>query len=46
MCADVFGKAFDLKFIREAIADTNTNYGGFSYEGTRVVFVNGDIDPW
>ena len=29
-----------------AIKKTNDFYGGLSYTGERVIFVNGDIDPW
>ena len=28
------------------INSTNAYYGGVDYKGSRVVFVNGDIDPW
>ncbi len=28
------------------IRDTNDYYGGNEPEGTRVLFVNGNIDPW
>lgn len=45
-CKDIFGDKFDLDLLKQSIADTNTNYGGYDYEGTRVVFVNGNIDPW
>jgi hypothetical protein len=45
-CAEVFGPQFDSDFLAEAVANTNTYYGGYNYQGTRVVFVNGNIDPW
>lgn len=45
-CADIFGNKFNFKLLEQSIIDTNTNYGGYDYEGSRVVFVNGNIDPW
>jgi len=45
-CQDIFGSKFDLKLLEESVFDTNSNYGGYDYEGSRVVFVNGNIDPW
>lgn len=32
--------------IATAVASTNQHYGGLDYNGTRVVFINGDVDPW
>lgn len=45
-CQDVFGSKFDEQFIANAINEANLNYGGLNYAGSRVVFVNGNIDPW
>ena len=45
-CKDIFGDKFDFELLKQAITDTNTNYGGYDYQGSRVVFVNGNIDPW
>ena len=45
-CKDIFGDKFSVELLEQAIVDTNTNYGGYDYEGSRVVFVNGNIDPW
>ncbi|CAF0704571.1 unnamed protein product [Brachionus calyciflorus] len=45
-CKDIFGSEYDLNLLQRAVRDTNTNYGGYTYEGSRVVFVNGEIDPW
>jgi hypothetical protein len=45
-CKDIFGPNFTLDLLNEAIDDTNANYGGYTYEGSNVVFVNGQIDPW
>jgi hypothetical protein len=48
LCKDVFGfyGLFDQQFIEEAIKWTNTFYGGRDIKVTRVIFVNGSIDPW
>ena len=45
-CKDIFGDAFNLDLLKKAVNDTNTNYGGYDYQASRVVFVNGQIDPW
>ena len=45
-CKDIFGDNFDLDLLQQDVDETNTNYGGYDYEGSRVVFVNGQIDPW
>lgn len=45
-CQDIFGDAFDLDLLKDSVKNTNINYGGYDYQGSRVVFVNGQIDPW
>jgi hypothetical protein len=45
-CQDIFGQDFDLKLLQDSVLNTNINYGGYDYFGSRVVFVNGQIDPW
>ncbi|CAF1056141.1 unnamed protein product [Brachionus calyciflorus] len=45
-CKDIFGDDYDSNLLEKGIRDTNTNYGGYTYEGSRVVFLNGEIDPW
>eukprot|EP01122_Echinamoeba_exundans_P006203 TRINITY_DN1702_c0_g1_i5.p1 TRINITY_DN1702_c0_g1~~TRINITY_DN1702_c0_g1_i5.p1 ORF type:complete len:397 (+),score=42.76 TRINITY_DN1702_c0_g1_i5:382-1572(+) len=45
-CKDAFGRPFDTE---QLIYDTNVYYGGnnlTSGDGTNVLFVNGNIDPW
>ena len=37
-CKDIFGDNFDLELLNDSIYNTNINYGGYDYEGTRVVF--------
>lgn len=46
ICADVFGPELNPKLIYSAIDATNVEYGGRHFTQDRVVFVNGDIDPW
>lgn len=43
-CVDIYG--VDAASVGAAIKKTNDFYGGLSYTGERVIFVNGDIDPW
>jgi hypothetical protein len=43
---EVFGTKFNSDSIAYAVDNTNTNYGGYNYQGSRVLFVNGEIDPW
>ena len=45
-CKDIFGAKFDGDFLNQAVEATNANYGGYNFEGSRVIFVNGQIDPW
>ncbi|ELT98942.1 hypothetical protein CAPTEDRAFT_229193 [Capitella teleta] len=45
-CADVYGTEFTQTSIQSAVDWTNSEYGGYNITVTRVVFVNGDIDPW
>ncbi|XP_049620786.1 thymus-specific serine protease [Suncus etruscus] len=44
LCEEVFGLA--LSSIAQAVAQTNAYYGGLTPGATRVLFVNGDTDPW
>ncbi|GFS04295.1 thymus-specific serine protease [Elysia marginata] len=46
VCVDVFGPKFSSKFISGAVNASNVDYGGRHYTENRVVFVNGNIDPW
>jgi len=45
-CMDIFGSQFNSTNINAAIDFTNVNYGGFGYSTEKVLFVNGNIDPW
>jgi hypothetical protein len=44
-CSEVFGAEYDYNSIVNNIQQTNKNYGGLDYNGTRVIFVNGLTDP-
>lgn len=44
MCQDVFD--ISAAEIYKRVAFTNAYYGGRTPKGTRIVFVNGSIDPW
>lgn len=45
-CQDIFNVKFNSSFIARAVAHTNAGYGARNYTEDRVVFVNGEIDPW
>ena len=36
-CEDIFGDAFDLNLLQDSIINTNTNYGGYDYEGNDLI---------
>jgi serine protease 16 len=44
LCNDVFG--LTTRAVSSRIEFSNDYYGGSKPEGSRIVFVNGDIDPW
>ncbi|XP_027621847.1 thymus-specific serine protease [Tupaia chinensis] len=44
LCEQVFG--LSATSVAQAVAQTNSYYGGQTPEATRVLFVNGDTDPW
>ncbi|XP_019486777.1 PREDICTED: thymus-specific serine protease [Hipposideros armiger] len=44
LCEQVFG--LSASSIAQAVAQTNSYYGGQSPGATQVLFVNGDADPW
>lgn len=45
-CADIFGALQDAQFVRSSVDETNGEYGGLQYAGSRVMLPNGSIDPW
>lgn len=45
-CADIYGPNFNESQIEKTVNFTNGYYGGKNFQGSRVVFVNGAIDPW
>ncbi|KAM9665291.1 thymus-specific serine protease [Trichechus inunguis] len=44
LCEQVFG--LSASSIAQAVAQTNSYYGGQTLRATQVLFVNGDADPW
>ncbi|KAL0893707.1 hypothetical protein ABMA27_013857 [Loxostege sticticalis] len=46
MCTGVFGPEFDQRRIDEGVSKTNDKYGGLTPNVEKVVFVQGEIDPW
>lgn len=46
ICQDLFGRAFNLPYIRNAVSATNIRYGAKDIRQRRIVFINGSIDPW
>ncbi|CAH0727539.1 unnamed protein product, partial [Brenthis ino] len=46
MCKERFGPEFDDKRIDDGIRNVNQLFGGLNPNVTKVVFTNGDIDPW
>ncbi|XP_044147738.1 putative serine protease K12H4.7 [Bufo gargarizans] len=45
-CADIYGEAFTLSVITDAVQQTNENYGALNVQSSRIIFPNGLIDPW
>ncbi|KAF2904414.1 hypothetical protein ILUMI_01759 [Ignelater luminosus] len=46
VCVDLFGPEFNSTFIQKAVDRTNMFYGGLDIDITRVIFIQGSIDPW
>jgi serine protease 16 len=44
ICAAAFG--IPPAAVLSRVGDTNTTYGGRGIQGERILFVNGQIDPW
>lgn len=45
-CAHIYGPDFDIVSIENAAANTNIDFGGYGYQASNTLFVNGKIDPW
>jgi serine protease 16 len=45
-CQDGFGNIISNQLNDAGVAFTNAYLGGQGIKGTRIVFVNGDVDPW
>lgn len=46
LCADLYGDYYNDDLLGTAIRRTNIMYGGLRPDLLRVIFTNGDIDPW
>ena len=44
MCKRVFG--VEAAKVKQNVADTLARYGGWNFNGTRILSVNGSVDPW
>jgi hypothetical protein len=44
MCLSVFNVTEETVY--EGVEKSNEVYGGWNLNGTRILFVNGDVDPW
>ncbi|KAM6184935.1 thymus-specific serine protease [Rhynchocyon petersi] len=44
LCEQVFG--LSVSSVAQAVAQTNSYYGGQTLRATQVLFINGDADPW
>jgi hypothetical protein len=45
-CEDIYGPKYNDNLLERGINFTNAFYGAEGFSGTRVLFVNGAIDPW
>lgn len=46
-CIDLFGPSFTAAVSAERVVNTNALLGGAQhFGGSRVIFVNGNVDPW
>lgn len=43
-CEQFYNISADL--VAEAVAQTNEYYGGYDIRSSKIVFANGDVDPW
>ncbi|XP_050348875.1 putative serine protease K12H4.7 [Nymphalis io] len=46
ICTELFGADFDKERVDTGVEKTNEIYGGLTPNVTKVVFSNGDLDPW
>lgn len=46
ICTKMFGPKFNEERVDRGVKNTNDMYGGLKPNVSKVVFVNGDIDPW
>ncbi|XP_017887879.1 putative serine protease K12H4.7 [Ceratina calcarata] len=46
ICTDFYGKYYNMDFLKGRVKRTNLMYGGLHPDLRRVIFTNGEIDPW
>ena len=46
LCVDLYGKYYDSDFLNTRVRRTNIMYGGLRPDLRKVIFTNGDVDPW
>ena len=46
LCVDLYGQYYDSDFLGTRVRRTNIMYGGLRPELRKVIFTNGDVDPW
>ena len=46
MCTDLYGNYYNNDFLNTRIVRTNLMYGGVRPDLVKVIFTNGDVDPW
>ncbi|XP_032529402.2 putative serine protease K12H4.7 [Danaus plexippus] len=46
ICTEMFGNDFNETRVDQAVKNTNKLYGGLNPNVTKVVFSNGNLDPW
>ncbi|XP_071838310.1 putative serine protease K12H4.7 isoform X2 [Apostichopus japonicus] len=45
-CLDIYGSKFSQENLEKGISRSNTYYGGYGIQASKVVYPNGSIDPW
>lgn len=46
MCTKLFGPNFDENRVATGVEESNQLYGGLRPNVSKVIFINGDMDPW
>ncbi|VVC45708.1 Alpha/Beta hydrolase fold,Peptidase S28 [Cinara cedri] len=46
MCTDIYGKLYNSELLSRGVLRTNIMYGELKIKESRVIYVQGSIDPW